>query len=520
MNHDVSPPAYRRPDRDTVLALVVLLAAALLAVFAYRVHAGAGYPLDDSWIHLAYAKNFITGNGFAATAGEPTPGATSPLWVTLLAPGFLFGEVHDTWPWLLGALLLGLCAFRAWMVTRWLIGREAMLLPLACGLCVALNGPLVWSAAGAMEVPLFAALILLTILVFGSPGSGVRKGLGWGVLTGLTALARPEGLLLLGLLPAIALLGRRREKIFAEAGVGILSAIAVYSVSIVFSLVTAGRIFPNTFYAKTTQLFAGAPDASFLGGVSHFWFTESPVSAIGAVAGVVVVVLALRAGETRRVPLALLGITLGLPLAYAMMGRTYLFAGLAGNFGRYLYPVFPTALILGFWLLGRGLALVQSARVARGVAAVVVVAAIALTFVGTQRRADLYRHNVDDINQLQVAMAHDLARQLPAGSLVAANDVGALAYFTEFRVLDLIGIISTQTLDRLESAGPDPRARLEALYGLLQEERPDALVVFPHWYGPILEAIGGQATEISRREKRDNITAASGRLVAFRVRWR
>ena len=48
----------------------------------------------------------------------------------------------------------------AWLTARRLVGEEQRLVPLACGLTVALSGPLVWSAAGAMEVPLFVAMIL------------------------------------------------------------------------------------------------------------------------------------------------------------------------------------------------------------------------------------------------------------------------------------------------------------------------------------------------------------------------
>jgi hypothetical protein len=317
-------------------------------------------------------------------------------------------------------------------------------------------------------------------------------------------------LILLGLLPVIVLFGRSRTAVL-ESLAGIAAGIIAYSPSVIFSLTTTGRIFPNTFYAKTTQLVAGAPDVSFLAGVSKFWFTESPVSAVGALAGIAVTVIALRNGEPRRLPLALLGFTLGLPLAYAMMGRTYLFTELAGNFGRYLYPIFPPALVLGFWALSK-------VRM-KAAAPVVVLLALALTLFGTARRADLYRHNVSDINALQVAMAKKLDGQLPEGSQIAANDVGALAYFTDYRVLDLIGIISTQTLERLEYVGEDPRARMQALYDLMLEERPEVLVVFPQWYTPILDALGDRATPIGSTDKRDNITAGGARLVAFQVNW-
>ncbi|PYM81500.1 MAG: hypothetical protein DME13_20130, partial [Candidatus Rokuibacteriota bacterium] len=77
--------ADRRDD------LLVLLAAALplaLLLVRERVIAGsAGFPLDDSWIHLHFARNLAEGTGFAYNPGVPVAGSTAPLWTLLLAAG-------------------------------------------------------------------------------------------------------------------------------------------------------------------------------------------------------------------------------------------------------------------------------------------------------------------------------------------------------------------------------------------------------------------------------------------------
>jgi len=120
---------------------------------------------------------------------------------------------------------------------------------------------------------------------------------------------------------------------------------------------------------------------------------------------------------------------------------------------------------------------------------------------------------------MQVAMAQRLGERLPAGSYVAANDVGALSYLTRFRVLDLIGIISTRTLDKIEPAGSDPRRRQQAIYELLLEERPDAIVVFPRWYQPVMQALGESAIAIDEVYNPNNITSGGARLIAYRLKW-
>lgn len=62
----------------TALAGAALLALVLLVPFR-------DYLTDDSFIHFQFAKHLLRGEGFAFNAGDPTYGATSPLWVLLLA---------------------------------------------------------------------------------------------------------------------------------------------------------------------------------------------------------------------------------------------------------------------------------------------------------------------------------------------------------------------------------------------------------------------------------------------------
>jgi hypothetical protein len=41
--------------------------------------------VDDTYIHLVYARNLAEAGEFSFNRGDPTYGATSPLWVGLLA---------------------------------------------------------------------------------------------------------------------------------------------------------------------------------------------------------------------------------------------------------------------------------------------------------------------------------------------------------------------------------------------------------------------------------------------------
>jgi len=518
-------PLPRRPRRFWWIASIVVLVASFASVGYYRATAGPGYPLDDTWIHLAFARNVASGLGFGANAHEPTPGATSPLWVMLLAPGFLFGAVHATWPWILAAFVLAAAGVACGALVLALVRTtvpdappSAAWLGLVCAVTVVWTAPLVWSAAGAMEVPLFVALISAALLAFATRRSrGWRGGLVWGALAGATALARPEGLILAPLF-AVILLWRPTRGALLEAGAGILACAVVYSPSVVFCLRTSGLVFPNTFYAKTTALVAGGPDVQFLRGVVAVLRGISPVGLAALFVGLAGTVVALWRRVDARGVAATAGFAVGLPLAYAVMGRTTFFAPFAGNFGRYLYPVLPPALVLGFWTVAWAMfALPRRAVVLVGL--VLVVLAPVLSVPKALDTARLYRHNVRDVNTMQVAMAHSLETKLAPGDLVAANDVGALAYFTKFRVLDLIGIVSTPTLRALAPANKEPNAMARAHYALLLKERPVALVVFPQWFDAPLRALGPIAQPIETITNQSNITSPWPTLVAYRLNW-
>ena len=96
---------------------VVLAVAALVAVLFYLIVSlrafSLGFPLDDAWIHLTYARNLAEHGEWAFRLGERSAGSTSPLWTALLSIGFLIGLAPYVWTYLAGwavLTLLALCA--------------------------------------------------------------------------------------------------------------------------------------------------------------------------------------------------------------------------------------------------------------------------------------------------------------------------------------------------------------------------------------------------------------------------
>jgi len=72
---------------DLVVALAALLPLVVFVLTERRLAGAPGFPLDDSWIHLHFARNIAEGAGFAYNPGAPVAGSTAPLWTLLLALG-------------------------------------------------------------------------------------------------------------------------------------------------------------------------------------------------------------------------------------------------------------------------------------------------------------------------------------------------------------------------------------------------------------------------------------------------
>src|SRR5262249_42598083 len=176
-----------------------------------------GYLTDDSFIHFQFAKHLIAGQGFAFNAGEPTYGATSPLWVLLLAasgaivPGSASTPADSIVPaisWIAKAWGTLFCLLAVLWIVR--LGKALGWggpYALALGALLAAHA---WSARWAvsgMETALAVFLVIAALERLARVLDGKGNTLVAGALLGLAVLARPECWLLLGMSVVAVALG-------------------------------------------------------------------------------------------------------------------------------------------------------------------------------------------------------------------------------------------------------------------------------------------------------------------------
>lgn len=533
------PDASARPRTPGPRALFLLLAFGLLAAGSYLAVEGfllsslSGLPLDDSWIHLQFARNLAHGDGLAYNPGQLVTGSTAPLWTALLSVLFLLPGDVVLWVKLFGILLYLAGGAATWRLARDL-GLGPGLAALAGGLTLGTSW-LVWSALSGMEIPLFVLLsmggMVLHLAERAERDARRRPPLSLLVFA-LSVLARPEGALLLLLAVLDRLLVWRREpsqelalarpplaRLAAGAG---LAALAL-APTLAFYAWAGGSVLPTTFAAK-----AGGGGGAWLPSTLYLYkaplnvfFAAQPVMALTAAAGILVLVE--RLGSSRDAGLLPALWLLGLPLAYSLLSPTG--RGLiAGNFGRYYFPLFPPLIVLGVLGLQRAAAAlgrrVRAGRVAIPLGALLLVLALWPTAAGLVVGAARYARNVANIEDGDVRMARWLAPRLPPEATLGVVDIGALKYFLPNRIVDLAGIANPEVRRYVGAALAAGRPADAGFLAFLAAPgaRPDYLVLFPDWM-PGLTRDAAAFKPLYRLSVADNVTLGGDQVVLYSTPW-
>jgi hypothetical protein len=450
---------------------LVLAAAALLAVLFYLTVSALifriGFPLDDSWIHLTYARNLAKHGEWAYRLGQSSAGSTSPLWTALLAIGFLLNLAPYIWTYFLGWVVLTLMAIHAENVARKLVGSYKPRLPWV-GLFFVFAWHLTWSAVSGMETLLHGYLIfaVLSALMIGT-----RRYLTLGLLAGLSIWVRPDGLTLLGPILFTALVCEGNWSLRGEAILKTLIGFgALFLPYLLFNLMLSGHPMPNTFYAKQAEY-------------EVYWLSKSLTERMGdylwpIMASPFLVLIPgvfIWANENFRARnwAALAGVLwfFGYVLIYFMRLPAY-------QHGRYIIPALPVIYLWG--LLGfinftnSKLAFEHRSFLSLSWRMVLGVVLFLFLFIG----ARTYAMDVAFIESEMVVTAQWAEENLDADAVLAVHDIGAMGYFDHHTLIDLAGLVSPDVVLFIRDES--------RLAEYLDDRDVDYLVTFPEFYRELI----------------------------------
>ncbi len=484
------------------LALALVQGAIFVGV-QYHVTGALSFPLDDSYIHLQYGKQIAQGHYFHYQDHDPvTGGATSYLYVHLLAAGYLIGfrgVLYLIWAHLIAfaglAATLGLLVRIGERLGSARAGWSAAVLTL-------LSGLMAWTFWSGMEIALFVPLLLLVFYLLLEP-----EPLNARLLTamGFLALCRPEGAIVSIVIFALVSVQRHSLQVLRNAGKRFWSALSFLAASIagpsLFLFFTTGKTAGNGLLAKgilyhPTQTFFEKIEtiaSNFIAIVSFLLgrFDIHPVAGEFVIPGMLLFSLVGLAGLWRsdRKDGGWRALIFGAPIGIVLMSISTIEVWPLHNF-RYLTPFFPVLTLLGLLGLETILKYLRlEGRTAFNTAAITI-----FLFVGIHLPvwAARFAANSTTVYEKQIKAAWWIGTLLPSDRPVAINDAGALVFYNDGKTypgllpfnsqhdfIDLIGLVDNETTIayRMGEGG-----LYEALQRLPADRRPMHAAIFPTWF--------------------------------------
>jgi len=480
-------------NRARILRL--LLALSVLAAAGWLLR---GYTTDDTFIHLRYAQNILDRGEFSFNPGEPTYGATSPLWIFVLTAFLKLGLAPLTAAWLAGALaglaVLLLADAIIERLTFPAIWKGTVLFLIAVDAWF-----LRWTYSG-METSLATFLLLLLLWPLVS-GRGVAWGLkrepmwvrylAWGTAAGLLGLVRPEMLLVAPLaLPWLLWFeyfragatgggsSRHRARPHAPLLAAVLGWLAAVGPWFVYARLAFGRFLPETVAAKSANVTVEplALLANLGRSLQQLAATQGFLY-VAAVAVALIVLLRHARDEEGAMPVGrppryhddreetepeLHGAgpwSVWGPIALIGIVGTWAIALLAGYalkqvwiISRYLAPLAPVILlaltVMGEWLImdaSLGTAARRHAR--HALRAGVVLTVVLNVWLLAGEVVPHARHLRTGLEECYLDLGDWLRENTEPGTVVAALDIGAVGWASERHILDLMGLVSPEMLE-------------------------------------------------------------------------
>ncbi len=444
-------------------------------------------PLDDTFIHFQYARSFAELTPFQYTHGAaPTPGATSLLWPLLLSVPYALGlrDSNLLWAaWTLSWTAMGLLAHETYRAGQGLLTRSARL---AAGAMVLTFGGYVWFASSGMEVVPLAWLLMRSARRAADFAEGERSERTLRELLILASLAsamRPEGALAaVSIAVVIAGYAKGLRRLWSVAA---LTTIAVPGL---VNLVFTGQGATTTAEVKWLPFSPYQPWHVLVGSVGanvtllfdtlldgRIWsavFLPSGIRALSLACVPALLFAGLRRNALVRA-LLLTAVALGM-----LIPTTY--DSFLWNRLRYLWP-FAAAWFVGAAALADAAALLLARFDVRLVAV--------RPLLGGGMAGALAAHlpfTLDDlaessnaIRKQQVSLGRWARDHTPENAVLGVNDTGAIAYFSNRRVFDVVGL-TTRGESRYWAAGAG--SRFEHYERLGVNRLPTHFIVYPEWF--------------------------------------
>lgn len=447
-----------KPVRVIIISALVLISVILsyyYVSYAYSVNHENGFPLDDPWIHLTFARNLAEYGSFSYYKNEiVTAGSTSPIYTLILAAGFFITKNEMILSYVLGILFFALSAFVFYKLSGDLFDKENWL-GISAVLLFVLDRWMNFISVTGMETTLFILLLIACFYFYRK-----RNGVMFGITLGLTFWTRPDAVAFIGAIIAdyiIFLYFKKKspkeneletftKQDLIKAGIAFGVLLAAY---FAMNLSLSGSLLPNTYEAKLTYYTPEyRPRSEFLKNEVWGYFTESSyvILIVPFIIGFIKI-----AGDSFKLKYNrfLLPVIFIIALVFIYWYKL----PYAHRFGRYMMPIIPFYILV--FVYGARIFSVYVYRflkdknLANGLNYILIGAAVLYSASSYYKTRELYAEQTHHISIRQVAAAKWIKANTPEGSIIATHDVGAIAYYSDRKIVDVAGLINPEFIKKL-----------------------------------------------------------------------
>ncbi|MBI5117359.1 glycosyltransferase family 39 protein [Candidatus Poribacteria bacterium] len=529
-----------------IRAVHVFVVPLVLAVFAvlhlheeWKVAGAFGFPLDDAWIHCQFARNLARGHGMSYNPGVAMSGSTAPLWTFLLAGSYFVSSNLILTSKVMSLVLYALSSVLVFKILVFILddARFAFL----GAVFLAMLARLMWGALSGMEIMLSTFLtvggVYLHLIYRRERG---LKHYASTVAFVLASLARPESmqLVFVALVDSFVLGRIEKSESIAEfakrAVIHVLVFLLLLTPYFAFNYATSGQPFPNTFAAKTSAgltVFLSHPQVGelwrmiflyprlYVAGLFSFSFDQN-----------ILLYWLMFVGATRIVINSFRQKTVNKALIVPLIFVSYpVFMGIVSPnrstitwMVRYVGNMTPLYVIMGVVGLYECVRLLKTVlaefwfkeetaeRIKHAILSIAVV--ILLISLSTEEYVNsrFYALGVNNINSMQVKIGKWFHENSPPDTLLAINDIGAIAYFSEREVLDLVGLITPEVLPY--------RTKQDGIFEFVALKKPAYVIIFDEWFPGLSDH--KELTRLFDVSLETNAVCGKSVMVIYETEWR
>ncbi len=401
-----------------VLILGAILLLALSYVFYFR------WVAEDAYISFRYARNLVEGHGLVFNVGEKVEGYTNFLWTLLLAPGLAFGLNPQSISLLLGLIFSTISFAFLFLTHQKIFGKDSVPFFL---FALAMNYTWACFSTSGLETSLLSALLAGSFYLYAREGDGWKYGL-IGILQALAVMTRPDAILAFAVLATYITIRSIRLRQVNNLLWLILPFVILYVPYFLWRYNYYGYLLPNTFYAKS------ASQSYYKQGFIYIWEFSQRYSLWAFL--FLPILTAFQPAKISSLKNEFVLVIISFCLIH-----TFYILRLGGDFmeGRFLIPIIPWIyFILEFVMRGflKGVALTC--------AFVLLVATSAIDRPIIEPRK-IQNYISDDrtwepVFQLWFKEGSVLGKNLPEGTVIATDAVGAFGYANHQPIIDTLGL--------------------------------------------------------------------------------